>query len=487
MLTDNQNAASAFDHLGLLIDGQWLGSGRHGETVVNPATGDSLGRLPHASPDDLGRAVAAAERAFGAWSATPARDRRQVLLRAARLLEERSATIARTLTLEQGKPLAEAQAELTAAIEVFEWYAEETRRLYGRIIPARARDVTQAVHHEPIGPVAAFTPWNFPALTPARKIAGALAAGCTLVIKPSEETPATALELARACVDAGLPPGVLNVVFGAPAEISEFLVRSSPIRKITFTGSIPVGKHLAQLAASNGLKRCTLELGGHAPVLVFDDADIERAAQVSAAGRFRNAGQVCVAPSRFYVQRSVAERFAAEMAKAAQALVLGNGLDTATTMGPLANPRRLAAMKHYVQDALQAGGRLETGGREPDRPGFFFEPTVLSGMPDHAAAMRDETFGPIAPVTAFDTLDEALARANGLPYGLAAYAFTESPRTAAAVSRGLSAGMVGINHLAISIAEAPFGGVRESGYGSEGGTEGLSAYLTPKFVTQLAT
>ncbi|GAA4330308.1 NAD-dependent succinate-semialdehyde dehydrogenase [Pigmentiphaga soli] len=487
MTLSSNDVPSAFSDLRMLIDGRWTaGSGMAGEPVFNPATEGALGRLPHAGPDDLERAVAAAARSFDAWAATPACERRQVLLQAARLLASRIDAIARILTLEQGKPLAEARAELAAAIEVFEWYAEETRRLYGRVIPARSRAVAQVVQHEPVGPVAAFTPWNFPALTPARKIAGALAAGCTVVLKPSEETPATALELARACVDAGLPAGVLNVVFGVPAQVSEYLVRHAAIRKITFTGSIPVGKHLAQLAAAHGLKRCTLELGGHAPVLVFDDAQIEQAARVCAAGRFRNAGQVCVAPSRFYVQRGVAERFTAELAAAARLLVPGDGLDPAATMGPLANPRRLAAMQRYVEDALAAGGRVETGGRRLDRPGHFFEPTVLGGMPDRAAAMCEETFGPIAPVTVFDTPDEALARANALPYGLAAYAFTESPRTAAAVARGLSAGMVGINHLAVSLAEAPFGGVRESGYGSEGGTEGLDAYLSPKFVTHLS-
>ena len=484
----NQSEHSpAFADLRMLIDGQWTrGSGERSEPVIDPGTGATLGELPHAGTHDLELALAAADKGFAVWSRTPACERRRVLLQAASLLRERSAGIARIMTLEQGKPLAEAQAELVGAIEIFEWYAEETRRLYGRTIPARVPAVAQVVESLPVGPVAAFTPWNFPALTPARKIAGALAAGCSLVIKPSEETPATAIELARACVAAGLPQGVLNLVFGVPAQVSEFLIASPVIRKITFTGSIGVGKHLTQLAATHGLKRCTMELGGHAPVLVCDDADIERAALTCAAGRFRNAGQVCVAPSRFYVQRGVIEAFTARLCQAAEALTVGHGLEAATTMGPLANGRRLAAMRRYVDDAVGAGGSIRTGGRQLERPGFFFAPTVITGLPDTALAMCEESFGPIAPVVAFDHIYEAIARANSLPFGLAAYAFTRSADTAARVSRELEAGMVGINHLAVSIAEAPFGGVRESGYGSEGGTEGLAAYLSTRFVTQLA-
>ena len=482
------DALAAFSDLKLYIDGRWTsGSSGVNEPVVNPADGRTLGRLPHAATADLDRALGAAERAFATWSMVPALERRRMLLEASRLLRERSARLARILTLEQGKPLAEAQAEVGAAIEVFEWYAEETRRLYGRTIPPRAIGVSQVVEHYPVGPVAAFTPWNFPALTPARKMAGALAAGCTLVIKPAEETPATAIELARACADAGVPPGVLNVVFGVPHEVSDFLLRSPVIRKVTFTGSIPVGRHLARLAAEHGLKRCTLELGGHAPVLVCDDADVELAARTCAAGRFRNAGQVCVAPSRFYVQAGVYDDFAAAMSQAASALRMGDGLDPQTTMGPLANSRRLEAMQRYVEDAQAKGGEVRTGGRRPEGAGYFFEPTVVTGLPDSALAMREETFGPVAPLVKFATLEEAVARANSLSFGLAAYGFTRSARTAAHLSRHLSAGMVGINHFAVSLAEAPFGGVNESGYGSEGGSEGLQAYLAPKFISHLLT
>lgn len=483
-MTTEQSARVQFSRLKLLIGGEWADGGDGAaEDVLDPSTGQSLGRLPHACPEDLGRALAAAEAGFAVWSATPAIERRRVLMQAAALIRERQELIACMLTLEQGKPLAEARGEVAGAAEIFEWYAEEARRLYGRVIPSRG-NAQQLVMQQPVGPVAAFTPWNFPALTPARKMAGALAAGCSCIIKPAEETPGTAIELARACVDAGLPAGVLNVVFGVPSRISEFLIRAPQIRKVTFTGSIAVGKHLAALAATHGLKRCTMELGGHAPVLVFDDAAVEKAAQACAAAKFRNAGQVCIAPSRFYVQRGAYERFLEKFTEIANGMVLGEGLDTATTMGPLANERRIAAMAGFVEDAIASGGRVLAGGKRADRPGFFWQPTVLAELPDSARALSEETFGPLAPIASFESLDEALQRANSLPYGLSAYAFTSSAATAMAVSARLEAGMVGINSFAVSLAEAPFGGIKESGYGSEGGTEGLGAYLATKFVAQ---
>ncbi len=479
-------ARACFHDLRMLIAGEWTrGSGERADAVLDPSTEQALGELPLATDADLARAAEAAQSAFPAWARTPALERRRILMEAARLIRERADLIAHVMTLEQGKPLAEARGEITGAAEIFEWYAEETRRIYGRLIPPRHPDARHWVQHEAVGPVAAFTPWNFPALTPARKIAGALAAGCTCVIKPAEETPATAIALARACVDAGLPPGVLNMVFGVPADVSTFLIGHAAIRKITFTGSTQVGMQLAAMAARHGAKRCTMELGGHAPVLVFDDCDVDAAAQACAASRLRNAGQVCVAASRFYVQRGVHARFVERFADAAQRSRVGGGLDSGTTMGPLANARRLSAMAGFVDDALSHGATLVTGGRRIGERGYFFAPTVVTGMPDSARTMREETFGPIAPITAFDTAEEALARANALPYGLAAYAFTACARTARLVGDGLQSGMVGINTFGVSIAEAPFGGVRESGYGSEGGTEGLEAYLTTKFVAHI--
>jgi succinate-semialdehyde dehydrogenase/glutarate-semialdehyde dehydrogenase len=481
-----EQARSTFNNLGLLIDGTWTrGTGSAEEPVLNPATGQPLGMLPHASATDIEAAVQAAQRGFDRWSRTPAMERRRVLFEAARLLRERTPLLTHVLTLEQGKTLDESRAELGSAIDVFEWYAEETRRIYGRIIPARQGGTVQAVTQEPIGIAAAFTPWNFPALTPARKIAGAIAAGCSCVIKASEETPATCMALAAACVDAGLPPGVLNLVFGVPTEVSRALLEHPLVRKVSFTGSIAVGKQLSMLAASHGMKRCTMELGGHAPVLVFDDADVDRAADICAAGRFRNAGQVCVAPSRFYVQRGVHDRFVKRFQQAAERLVVGDGLHKDTTMGPLTSQRRIAAMRAFMDDAITQGATVVTGGSALEREGFFWKPTVLSDVPDHARVMCEETFGPIAPIAAFNSLDEVLQRANALPFGLASFVFTESGSLAARASAGLSAGMVGVNHLGISVAEAPFGGVKESGFGSEGGTEGLQAYLVTKFVSSM--
>lgn len=476
-------ARARLAELSMLIDGEWSG-GSEGtsEDVLNPASGQLLGRLPHASAADLERAVVAADHAFASWSRTPAIERCGILLRAARLMRERSEIIAHILVMEQGKPLAEARGEIVGAIEIFEWYAEEARRIYGRVIPSRLPRTRHLVMREAVGPVAAFTPWNFPALTPARKIAGALASGCTCVIKPAEETPGTALELARACVDAGLPRGVLNVVFGVPAQVSDFLLRAPQIRKITFTGSTAVGKQLAAAAALHGAKRCTMELGGHAPVIVADDADIEAAVKLCVASRFRNAGQVCVAASRFFVQQAVYPEFLERFVEATQGLKLGSGLAPTTGMGPLANARRLEAMTSFVDDALQRGARIATGGKRHDGAGFFWQPTVLTDLPDNALAMRVETFGPVAPIVGFSSLDEALQRANAVPFGLAGYAFTTSAATAMTLSDQLQVGMLGINTLGISLAEAPFGGVKESGYGSEGGTEGLDAYLSTKFL-----
>lgn len=471
--------------LHLLIDGDWLdGTGRTAGDVVNPATGGTLAALPHATPADLDRAADAAGRAFPGWRATTAFDRAQIIRRAAGLLRERADRIAAQMVLEQGKPLAEARMEVMAAADVFDWTADEGRRTYGRIVPSRAPGTRWMVTREPVGPVAAFTPWNIPAVIPARKISAALASGCTMVLKPAEETPATALELARALADAGLPKGVLNVVFGVPAQVSAHLIAHPAIRKITFTGSTVVGQQLAVLAAQAGVKRCTMELGGHAPVLVFDDADLDHALRVMVPFKYRNAGQVCISPTRFYVQDSLHDRFVDGFARAAEAIRVGDGMDPATQMGPLANPRRVAAMEALVTDAVDRGARLVTGGSRGDNRGNFYRPTVLADVPDDARVMNEEPFGPLAITARFATVDQAIAQANRLPFGLAAYAFTGSARTATQVSDGVEAGMIGINNALISMTETPFGGVKQSGYGSEGGTEGMDAYLVTKFVSQ---
>lgn len=473
-----------YSDLQLHIDGEWLGgSGRKGEDVVNPATGKALAHLPHATKADLDRALEAAEKGLKVWSATSPYDRAKVLRKAAELMRERADSIARIMTMEQGKVLAEARMETLTTADIIDWMAEEGRRSYGRIIPGRTPNTRMMVIQEPVGVVAAFTPWNFPILTPVRKFVAALAAGCSVVIKASEETPAGCIEAVRCFADAGLPKGVLNLVFGVPADISEHLIGADIVRKISFTGSVPVGKHLAGLAAK-GMKRATMELGGHSPVLVFGDADPEKSAEMIAASKYRNAGQVCVSPTRFYVQEPVYDRFVKRFTDYAKAIKLGDGLEKDTTMGPLANPRRLDAMEAIVNDAKARGGKVMAGGKRHGNQGFFFEPTVITDLPDDSKLMTEEPFGPIAPIVPFKTFDEVVERANSLPFGLAAYAFTNSAQTATRVGNEIQSGMVAINSAVVSMPETPFGGVKESGYGHEGGIEGLEAYTNKKFVSQ---
>ena len=473
-----------YANLGLFIDGQWHnGDSRRGEDVINPATEKPLAHLPHASTADLEQALDAAKKGFAVWRSTAAYDRAKIMRKAADLMRERHDAITKTLVQEQGKVYPEARMEVLTSADIIEWYAEEGRRAYGRIVPGRGK-VRQLIIQEPVGIVAAFTPWNFPALTPARKIGGALAAGCSIIIKASEETPGACVEMVRCFADAGLPAGVLNLVFGVPAKISEHLIAKDEVRKISFTGSIPVGKHLAVLAAQ-GMKRATMELGGHSPVVVFADADPEKSADTIAAFKYRNAGQVCISPTRFYVQEPVYSRFLARFTEYAKALKLGDGLEKGVTMGPLANSRRIDAMETFVNDAKDRGGKIVTGGARHGNQGYFYEPTVITDVPDDSKIMTQEPFGPVAPVVTFKTLDEVVERANSLPFGLAAYTFTSSAQTANMMGDALQSGMVGVNSIAVSTPETPFGGVKESGYGSEGGIEGLQAYLSTKFISQM--
>lgn len=475
---------ASYDPLYLFIDGCWLDAGlRDTAAVVNPATHAVLGRLPLANLSDLDRALRAAEQAFTLWRRTAPAERARILKAGAELMRERSEHIATLMTLEEGKPLAESRDEVLRAADYFEWFAEEARRIDGRVVPANRPGVLQLVKREPIGPVAAFTPWNFPAITPARKLSAALAAGCSVIIKPGEESPATALALARALDDAGLPKGVLQVVFGRPDEVSAHLIASPVIRKVAFTGSMPVGRLLAGRAAA-GVKPITLELGGHGPVLVFEDADLEAAAVGGATNRFRGTGQICISSTRFLVQRKVYEQFTERFVAATRALVVGDGLDAATQVGPLANARQLDKMTSLVEDAVRQGARLLTGGHRIDGPGYFFAPTVLADVPLSARIMHEEPFGPIAVLLPFDGLEDALEEANRLPYGLSAYAFTTNARTAIDVADRLEAGMIGVNQYRIVATELPFGGIKESGIGSEGGAEGIHHYLVNKFVSQ---
>lgn len=471
--------------LQLFIDGEWLScSGRKTQPVVNPATEEIIGELPHASVSDLDRALAAAERGFAAWRATAPHERGKVLKRAADLLRERQSEIARIATVESGKPIAETRIELGMAADTLEWYAEEGRRAYGRVLPQRAPGMRLTVLKEPIGPVAAFAPWNFPLGNPARKLGAALGAGCSVIMKPAEETPASGLAVARALVDAGLPSGVLAIVFGVPAEVSSQLLASPVIRKISFTGSTQVGKHLVKLAAE-GMKRTTMELGGHAPVIVFDDIDVDHVLDLSVAAKFRNAGQVCVSPTRFYVHERIYDSFVAGFAKRAAALPVGDGLVETNRMGPLVSARRLSAIDALVADARMHGAIVQSGGERLPGPGYFWSPTVLSDVPDTARIMNEEPFGPIAAIRPFRAYEDVIREANRLPYGLAAFAFTKSARHVNLLGEQLEAGMVGINSYLISVPESPFGGMKESGHGSEMGVEGLDACLVTKFVSEV--
>ncbi len=474
-----------YDPLYLFIGGQWLtAQDRATAAVVNPATGEELGQVPLATAEDLDHALEVARVSFDQWRQTVPDQRAKILKRAADLILERAPHIAAQMTLEEGKPLRESLDEVTRAAEYFEWFAESARRIDGRVVPANRPGVLQLVKRQAIGPVAAFTPWNFPAITPARKLSAALAAGCSVVLKPGEESPSTALALARALDDAGLPKGVLQVVFGVPDQVSSHLIASPIIRKVTFTGSVPIGRLLSARAAE-GVKPITLELGGHGPVLVFADADIEKAAVEGVANRFRGTGQVCISSTRFLIQREAYTEFVEHFVAATQALKIGDGMDPQTQVGPLANPRQLAKMEQLIADAVEKGARVLAGGEALPGAGFFFQPTVLADVPMSARIMHEEPFGPIAILMPFDELSDGLQEANRLPYGLSAYAFTSNARTAIDVADGLEAGMIGINQYRIVATELPFGGMKESGHGSEGGIEGIEHYLTNKFISQV--
>jgi succinate-semialdehyde dehydrogenase/glutarate-semialdehyde dehydrogenase len=468
--------------LALFINGSWkIGEGRDLFPVVDPARGETIAEVPLASPADLDEALAAAERGFALWRNTPAEQRAAVLTKAAALLRERADGIARLLTMEQGKPLAEARGEVMSSAGLFDWCAAEATRIYGRVL-VRPTGQRALVTKQPVGPVAAFSPWNFPIYLLAKKLGPALATGCSVIAKPPEETPGCTGALVRCLLDAGLPADVVQLVHGVPDAVSRHLLASPVIRKVSFTGSVPVGKHLMRLAA-DGLKRVTMELGGHAPVLVFDDCDLEKTLDMVVPQKFRNAGQVCVSPTRFYVQQGIYDRFVEGFAARAGKVQTGHGLDGETQMGPLANVRRPAAIEALVEDARAKGARVMAGGSRGNA-GFFFQPTLLADVPDSADIMNNEPFGPVAVAAPFTDLDDAIAKANRLPYGLAAFAFTEQMRRANLLGDALESGMVGINTFAISVPDSPFGGVKDSGFGSEGGIEGMESYLVTKVIHQ---
>ena len=472
-----------YPELSMHVDGEWLGIGdRRVHRVVNPATGQTLGELPLADSADLDRALDAADRGFKVWRATPAEERGRVLKKAADLLRERAERIATVATLEQGKTIHETRIEVHMAAGALEWAGEEARRLYGRVL-VRPTGTRSIVVKEPVGPVAAFAPWNFPIGNPARKLAASLGAGCSCILKPPEEAPAAALEVLRALLDAGLPAGVAQIVFGVPDEVSRHLLASPVIRKMSFTGSTVVGKHLMRLCA-DGMKRTTLELGGHAPVVVFDDIDVDKVLDAVVPAKFRNAGQVCVSPTRFYVQEGVYDDFVAGFSERAARLPFGDGLDERNRMGPMANPRRIDAMGTLIADAEQHGAKRTTGGNRRGDTGFFWEPTVLADVPIDARIMNEEPFGPVALMAPFRTFDEAVENANRLPFALAAYAYTDSAKRAMLIGDAIEAGMVGINTERLGAADSPFGGMKESGHGAEDGPEGVEACLVTKAIHQ---
>lgn len=468
-----------YPDLKLFIDGKWRDSDTDMD-VVNPATGLSLGRLPCVSTKDLDDALVAAEKGLHIWSKTSARDRSDIILRAARLLRDRQEEIAHSITLELGKPLPQARLEVIRGAEFLEWDAGEAMRTYGRVIPS-PRGQNFAVHHHPIGVVLGITPWNFPLSQPARKVAGALASGCSIVLKAAEETPAGAIHIARAFEDAGLPAGVLNLVFGEPAKISDFMIAQDSVRLVAFTGSTNVGRHLTNLASEN-MTSVLMELGGHAPVLVCEDTDVQAAAISGAVRKMRNAGQVCTSPTRFFVHESIFEEFSAAFVKRAAATVVGDGMQAGIEMGPVAMDRRLPVLSALVEDARAKGAIVATGGERLGNVGAFFQPTVLLNVPDHADIMQEEPFGPIAIINPIASLDEAIAQANSVPFGLAGYGFTNRADYIARMTDEVEVGNLSINTLEASMPETPFGGVKSSGYGREGGTEGLTNYMTVKHV-----
>ncbi|MBX3581066.1 MAG: NAD-dependent succinate-semialdehyde dehydrogenase [Rhizobiaceae bacterium] len=450
------------------------------DIIMNPATGVQIATLPIADADDVEAAIAAAEAAFPGWSETAPVQRARVLADTANLIRQHSDELARMLTLENGKPLAEARGEVGAAADVFDWFSGEARRAYGRIIPS-AVNTRMLAMKEPVGVVATLSPWNFPIVTAVKKIAPALAAGCTVISVPAKETPGAVLAIARYLHEAGLLAGALNVITGRPRDIVSRLMAAPQVSKLSFTGSTPVGRQLARQAA-DGLKRLTMELGGHAPVIVMDDVDVERALDLSVTAKLRNAGQVCTSATRFYVHKKVYDDFVTGFARRAAEIRVGDGMDAGTQMGPLSNKRRPAAMQRLVDDAVSCGARLAAGGSDIEGQGYFFQPTVLADVPANAAAMQEEPFGPLALVAPFSDIDEAINAANSVPYGLAAYALTDNARSSHRIAKGLRSGVVGINTFQASSAETPFGGIRDSGYGVEGGIEGMDSYLVTKFV-----
>lgn len=480
---DHKATAASYPNTRLFIGGTWRDSA-DGKTapVRNPSTGEIIGQVALAGPRDLAVAVEQGQSGFQTWRQISAFDRALIMRRAASLLRERADDIAPLITLEQGKPLQEARSEVIFAAEVADWFADEGRRAYGRVIPSRGNNIRAVATMEPLGLIAGFTPWNYPLGQAIRKIAIALAAGCAMIVKVAEETPAAAAAMVNAFVDAGLPPTALQLVFGDPAEVSGYLIAHPDVRGISFTGSTAVGKKLTALAGAH-MKRCVMELGGHAPAVVFDDADIDRAVATLAGDKFHNAGQACISPTRILVQGGAHQAFVDGFAAEARKIKVGDGFDPQSTMGPLANGRRVAALEGLVEDAIGQGARMIVGGAAAENRGYYFMPTVLADVPTTARIMNEEPFGPVAIINRFSTQDQAFAEANRLPYALAAYGWSRDGSTIEAMQRHIRSGMLSINHNGLGYPEVPFGGIYDSGYGDEGGVEALREMMFSRFVS----
>jgi succinate-semialdehyde dehydrogenase / glutarate-semialdehyde dehydrogenase len=473
-----------YEGLGLYIDGAWRqGSGGRMQAVVDPATERSIGAVPIAEEADVEAAIAAAEKARHGWVKVNAWERAAIIRRIGDLIRARADTFSHMVAMELGRPLKHVAGEIGLAADQFEWFAEETKRLYGQTVESRQPNGRIVISHEPVGVVAAFTAWNFPLVLLARKIAPALAAGCSIICRPSEETPGSAMLLIKCCHDAGTPPGLVNLVLGKASVIAAVVMRSRAVRKISLTGSIDVGKQLFRQSADT-LKRMSMELGGHAPVIVCADSDAVKAAEITVPVKFRNAGQVCVSPSRFYIHESKLDDFTSCFVGLTKKLKIGSPLDPNTDVGPLGTSKRLSAVEGLVAETRAAGAKLECGGQRPHgfNAGHYFEPTVFSACSDDMRIMREEPFGPVVPISSFTNVDEVIERSNAIDYGLASYVFTRDAATANEISSQLKAGMVGINTYALAAAEAPFGGVHDSGFGREGGSYALRDYVEPKYV-----
>ena len=471
------------DLVNLFIGGSWRpASNGQAVDIINPATEERIGRLSMASPTDLEAALVAAYEGFKVWREVPVMQRTRLIMRVAQLMRERIDALSRELTLEEGKTLGQSKWEILATADYFDDLALAANQIVGRAVPGSPSGATRTVTYEPVGPVFAVSPWNLPAMMPGRKIANSIAAGCSIIVKPAKETPITAYAIARCCEDAGIPPGVVNIVSGDSSVVSAAMISSEVIRKVSFTGSTEVGKELARQAGSH-MKKVTMELGGHAPVIIYDDVDLASVVDATVMGRYSNAGQSCIAPTRFFVHSRIYGDFVDLFSERARALRVGNGLDPQVQMGPLASARRVAVMEGLVRDAVAKGATLTAGGSRLDGKGYFFAPTVLANVPVGAAIMFEEPFGPVTPIVSFEDSDAVVERANETPYGLAAYVFTKDLERASRVVSRIQAGMIGVNCMSAAHASIPFGGVKDSGFGREGTVDGLLESMVTKSIS----